>query len=62
MTTSVDTNVLVALWDHEERLSASAQAALDAAFQRGNLILSAPVFSELMAEPGTLPGFASTKV
>jgi len=62
VTTSVDTNVLVALWDHEERLSASAQAALDAAFQRGNLILSAPVFSELMAEPGRTEEFLDSFV
>ena len=52
MTTAIDTNVIVALWDPDSALSAAAQAALDAAIQRGPLVVAAPVFVELMAAPG----------
>jgi predicted nucleic acid-binding protein len=52
MTTAIDTNVIVALWDPDTALSAAAQSALDSALRGGNLILAAPVFSELMAAPG----------
>ena len=62
MTTSIDTNVLVALWDHDDTLSASAQSALDAALRRGNLVVPAPVFSELMAAPGRTEEFLDSFV
>lgn len=52
MTTSVDTNVIVALWDRDPALSTAAQKALDDALMRGPLVLGAPVFAELMAAPG----------
>lgn len=52
MTTAVDTNVFVALWDRDTALNSAAQAALDAALERGGLIIAAPVFAELMACPG----------
>jgi predicted nucleic acid-binding protein len=52
MTTSIDTNVIVALWDKEPDVSTRAQQALDAALGRGSLVLSGPVFAELMAAPG----------
>jgi predicted nucleic acid-binding protein len=52
MTTAIDTNVIVALWDRDPALSAAAQSALDSALRVGNLIIAAPVFSELMAAPG----------
>jgi predicted nucleic acid-binding protein len=51
MTTVVDTNILVALWDADDVQSAAAQAALDAALDRGKLVIPAPVFSELLALP-----------
>jgi predicted nucleic acid-binding protein len=57
MTTSIDTNVIVALWDRDPDVSASAQRALDAALGRGSLVLSAPVFTELMAAPGRTEAF-----
>jgi len=57
MTTSVDTNVIVALWDRDPAVSAPAQEALDTALARGSLVLSAPVFAELMAAPGRTEGF-----
>ena len=49
MTTVIDTNILVALWDADGAQSRGAQAALDAALDRGGLVIPAPVFSELMA-------------
>jgi predicted nucleic acid-binding protein len=52
MTTALDTNVLIALWDRDSALSSAAESALDSALRVGDLILSAPVFSELMAAPG----------
>jgi predicted nucleic acid-binding protein len=47
MTTAIDTNVVVALWDRDPTLSLAAQTALEAAFSRGSLVVSAPVFAEL---------------
>jgi predicted nucleic acid-binding protein len=52
MTTAIDTNVIVALWDRDPRLSSAAQSALDAALERGTLVTTATVFAELMAAPG----------
>jgi predicted nucleic acid-binding protein len=57
MTTSVDTNVIVALWDRDPVVSTPAQRALDAALGRGSLVLSGPVFAELMAAPGRTEPF-----
>jgi len=52
MTTAVDTNVVIALWDKDSTLSLAAQNALDRAFHRGTLVAAAPVFAELIAAPG----------
>lgn len=52
MITAIDTNVVVALWDRDPNLSLAAQSALDRALGRGGLIISAPVFAELLACPG----------
>lgn len=52
MTTAVDTNVVIALWDKDAATSLAAQNALDAAFHRGTLVAAAPVFAELIAAPG----------
>jgi predicted nucleic acid-binding protein len=51
MTTAVDTNVIVALWDRDPSLSSAAQSALDATLGRGTLVVAATVFAELMAAP-----------
>lgn len=51
MITALDTNVLVALWDRDEALNSSAQAALDTAFAGGRLVISGAVFAELLAFP-----------
>ena len=59
MTTAIDTNVVFALWDEDEALSGAAQIALEAAFRRGNLVVAAPVFSELIAAPGRTENYVS---
>jgi len=51
MTTAIDTNVLVALWDADDTLNSAAQSALDSALRRGSLVIPAPVYAELMASP-----------
>lgn len=57
MTTAVDTNVIIALWDQDSAISNAAQRALDAALAAGPLVLSGPVFAELMAAPGRSEAF-----
>lgn len=52
MTTAIDTNVLVALWDTDARLNTAAQKALDSAQERGALVISGAVYAELLALPG----------
>jgi len=49
MVTSIDSNVLIALWDPDDSLNQAAQRSLDEAQSRGALVISAPVFAELMA-------------
>jgi predicted nucleic acid-binding protein len=60
MTTAVDTNVVIALWDKDSALSFAAQTALDAAFNRGTLVAAAPVFAELIAAPGRSETFVNS--
>ena len=57
MTTAIDTNVIVALWDRDKALSLAAQSGLDSALGRGSLVMAAPVFAELMAAPGRSKSF-----
>jgi predicted nucleic acid-binding protein len=52
MTTALDTNAIVALWHKDTSVNSAARAALESAFRRGALIISPPVFSELIAAPG----------
>lgn len=52
MTTAIDTNVLVALWDRNRAVSEIAQSALDSSMKSGALVVAGPVYSELMAAPG----------
>jgi predicted nucleic acid-binding protein len=60
VTTAVDTNVLIALWDQDLVISEPARNALDAAFHRGNLVVAAPVFAELIAAPGRTEKFVGS--
>lgn len=60
MTTAVDTNIFIALWDRDPAINTAAQSALDDAFKRGGLVASGPVFAELMAAPGRTESFLNT--
>ena len=60
MTTAVDANVVIALWDRDSALSLAAQTALDSAFNRGTLVAAAPVFAELIAAPGRTEAFVGS--
>ncbi len=51
MTTAIDSNILVALWNEDDALNTLARKALDAALGRGSLVIAAPVFAELLASP-----------
>lgn len=57
MTTAIDTNVIVALWDAEDSLHRAARATLDKAFDEGALVISGAVHAELMAAPGRTEAF-----
>jgi hypothetical protein len=59
MTTAIDTNVFVALWDRDPGAALPARTALEAAYRRGNLTVAAPVFAELIAAPGRTEKFVS---
>jgi predicted nucleic acid-binding protein len=57
MTTAIDTNVIVALWDAGDWLHAVTRKALDAALGRGNLLISGVVYAELLAAAGRTEAF-----
>lgn len=57
MTTSIDTNVIIALWDADDTLHQEALEALDAALSRGSLVICGPVYAELLAAPGRTEAF-----
>ena len=59
MTTSIDTNVIVSLWQEDNAISAAAEAAMELAYHWGNLVIAAPVFSELIAAPGRTEAFVT---
>ena len=60
MTTAIDTNVLVLLWNEDDRLNRLAQSALDSALEHGGLVISAPVFGELLAAPSRTEAFLNS--
>lgn len=57
MTTAIDTNVVTALWNNDDTLNVRAQAALDAVFGRGRLVVSGVVYAELLAAPSRTEQF-----
>jgi predicted nucleic acid-binding protein len=57
MTTSLDSNILIALWHPDDSLNTLAKSAMDAELMRGNLVVSAPVFAELLAAPRRTESF-----
>ena len=52
MTTAIDTNVLVALWNPNPQLHLAAQSALDETFSFGPMTVAGAVYAELLAAPG----------
>jgi predicted nucleic acid-binding protein len=60
MTTVIDSNVIAALWNLDDTLNGVARSALDAALDRGPLIVPAPVYAELMAFAGRTEAFLDT--
>jgi predicted nucleic acid-binding protein len=57
MTTSIDSNVLIAFWDPDNALNSLAQSALTTAWKRGKLVIAAPVYAELLAFPRRTESF-----
>jgi predicted nucleic acid-binding protein len=51
VTTSIDTNVFVALWNSDDAFNRAASMALYSALESGNLVVAAPVCAELLASP-----------
>ncbi len=49
MSTAIDGNVLIALWNEDDSLNTQARSALDTALGRGGLFIAAHVFAELLA-------------
>src|SRR5579863_4851552 len=60
MTTAIDTNILIALWDADDTLNRLARSALDRALDAGALVIAAPVFAELLADPSRDEAFVDT--
>lgn len=57
MSTALDSNILVAFWDEDDALNSLAASAMRAALALGNLIISAPVYAELLAFRGRTEDF-----
>jgi predicted nucleic acid-binding protein len=57
MTTAIDTNILVALWNEDSRVNTRASSALNDGLDRGGLVIAAPVFAELLAYPSRTSAF-----
>lgn len=51
MTSSIDTNLIVALWWQGDAFNKVASQILSKARKAGALVLSAPVYAELMGDP-----------
>ena len=51
MTTAIDTNVIVALWNEDDTQNLGAQKALKEAQERGGLAICGAVYAELLAAP-----------
>jgi predicted nucleic acid-binding protein len=57
MTTALDTNILIALWNEEDAFNTLVRSALDHAQSDGSLVIAAPVFAELLASPSRTETF-----
>jgi predicted nucleic acid-binding protein len=52
MSTSIDSNVIIGLWNVDDALNPVALNALDSAFASGSLVICGAVYAELLAFPG----------
>jgi predicted nucleic acid-binding protein len=52
VTTAIDTNILIALWNEDDALNREAERALEEASAAGSLVICAPVYVELRTLPG----------
>lgn len=59
MISAIDTNVIVALWDADERDHLTALDLLDEAGSRGGVVICGAVFGELLAGPGRTEEFVN---
>ncbi len=59
MISAVDTNVIVALWDADERGHLTVLDLLDDAASRGGIVICGAVFGELLACPGRTEEFVN---
>lgn len=57
MTTAIDSNVLVALWDAGGSLHGAARKVLERQFDQGALVISGAVYAELLAAPSRTEEF-----
>jgi len=57
LTSAIDSNIFVALWDADSALHLRAQSVLDAAQRQGNLVIAAPVYAELLSFPRRTESF-----
>lgn len=57
MTTAIDSNVLVALWDAGDSLHGAARKVLERQFDQGPLVISGAVYAELLAAPSRTEEF-----
>ena len=60
MTTAIDSNVVTALLNPDDALNTAAATGLKAAFERGRLVVPAPVYAELLAAPNRTEDFLDT--
>jgi len=52
MTTSIDSNVLAALWDERDAFNLQVRNVLDEVSESSRLVISGVVYAELLAAPG----------
>jgi predicted nucleic-acid-binding protein len=57
MSTAIDSNVLITLWNEDDTLNTQARSAMDTARARGGLVIAAPVFAQLLAAPSRMESF-----
>jgi len=59
MITSIDSNVLVGLWNPDDTLNRISRRSLDAAFGSGGLLICGAVYGELLAGPNRSEKFVN---